>query len=429
MGDHAVTVDHVWVGAVTDTTATVVVRCSGDSIRLGYAPGSWSNPTYTSLAAISGDVARYELSGLTAGTTYVYRPEVDGTLDDGGTFTTFPTAGDPASFRFATTSCSGLTPDYPGDTEDVSNTPVWDDIAATDPLFFFQTGDLHYRDISTNTPALYRTAFDDVLAESRPNALFRAMPVVYMWDDHDFGPNNSGGNATSKPAAQQVYRERVPHYPLASTSGAIWQSFTVGRVLFILTDSRSDSASRSTTDSESKRLLGAEQEEWFYDTIAESDAPLIVWGCSTPWVDSEPLYDSDSYGSFTYERARIAEWLLTEGHYNRLLVVSGDNHANALASKGNNPWGWFPVCHFGSLDATPVKKGGPFDFSMPSRGQFGVVDITDDGSKVTASVSWRRTTIELESRLFRFPLRAPHELRRTQGNFYVAQAVDQVAGL
>jgi hypothetical protein len=40
------------------------------------------------------------------------------------------------------------------------------------------------------------------------------LPMAYMWDDHDFGPDNSDATAPGRDASLRAYREYVPHYPL-----------------------------------------------------------------------------------------------------------------------------------------------------------------------------------------------------------------------
>lgn len=406
------TVSHVWSGGFTDTTATVVARCSGTSARLGYCAGtSWASPTYTNAVSVANGVARFSLTGLAKDTVYTYRIEEDGTLDTTDNRLRTVKVGEAYSFSFAAASCAGLSPTYPGAASDVSNSPVFGNIVDASPHFFVHLGDLHYRDVTTNSASLFRTAFDDALAESYPKAMWRALPVVYMWDDHDFCGNDSGGDSTAKPAAQQVYRERVPSHTVPE-SGAVYHTFVVGRVRFIVTDLRSESSNRSTTDSESKVMLGSTQEAWFKSTLSAATEQLIVWINTSPWATASPyLYDTDSWGSFTYERDRLWRWIASNGWAERMLMISGDNHANSIATGTNNPWGRWPVVHFGSLDATPLTKGGPFDWTEESRGQFGTVEITDDGTNViTATIKHRRTSAVRRTTTIEFPRLAPADV-------------------
>ena len=71
-------------------------------------------------------------------------------------------------------------------------------------------------------------------------SLYENYPIVYTFDDHDAGSDNTNGNAFSINEVNQVYREIVPHYPLTSSlSKGIQQTFVAADTLFIITDLRS----------------------------------------------------------------------------------------------------------------------------------------------------------------------------------------------
>ena len=40
------------------------------------------------------------------------------------------------------------------------------------------------------------------------------MPIIYIYDDHDFGPNDADGNTKSRNAASIAYHQYVPHSDL-----------------------------------------------------------------------------------------------------------------------------------------------------------------------------------------------------------------------
>ena len=72
-------------------------------------------------------------------------------------------------------------------------------------------------------------------------ALYRHVPIAYVWDDHDYGPNDAGADSPTRTAARTAYREVVPHHPLVRPGDSpIQQAFTIGRVRFVLTDNRSE---------------------------------------------------------------------------------------------------------------------------------------------------------------------------------------------
>ena len=86
--------------------------------------------------------------------------------------------------------------------------------AGAAPHFFLHLGDFHYANIGVDDPWRFREASNRVLRSPRQSALYREAPIVYVFDDHDFGTDDSDGTSVTKAAVQRVYRERVPHYPL-----------------------------------------------------------------------------------------------------------------------------------------------------------------------------------------------------------------------
>jgi hypothetical protein len=66
------------------------------------------------------------------------------------------------------------------------------------------------------------------------------VPFVYVWDDHDFGGNNSNRKASSTMRRGSLTMS-VPHYPLLwlLTRRRYLPILSVGRVKFILTELRS----------------------------------------------------------------------------------------------------------------------------------------------------------------------------------------------
>src|SRR6185369_5097854 len=194
-----------------------------------------------------------------------------------GELRTFPPAG-PASFTLAFASCART-----GSASD-----VFDRIRELRPLFYMNMGDFHYLDIRTNSRPRFRAAYDTVLASPQQSELYRQIPFVYMWDDHDFAGNNSDRKSKAHEASRLTYEEYVPHYPLsfAQEDLAICQSFAVGRVKFILTDLRSQRDEPKKKDNAEKSMLGAKQKEWFKSELlaANGKYPLICWVSSVPWI-------------------------------------------------------------------------------------------------------------------------------------------------
>ena len=78
-------------------------------------------------------------------------------------------------------------------------------------------------------------AYDMALAAPHARSLWQATAVDYVWDDHDFGPNDSDGSSPSRLAAISSYWQAVPtlsSFPSSACSphtGEIFHAFAWGR--------------------------------------------------------------------------------------------------------------------------------------------------------------------------------------------------------
>ncbi|CAM3460554.1 alkaline phosphatase D family protein [Stackebrandtia soli] len=405
------TVD-MWVGAVTHNTVRVRGKVTGTAPRLAVSVSQdLAQPTFTPATSVDAQgVATFDATGLTPGVRYWCAIETSGTVDGlvkGRFRTARGPAGQPESYRFATWTCAGLTPRFPGAQPYTSNHPVLNIITdLVDPDFVVQGGDLHYANIATASAAPYRDAYDAVLhTGSTPNMSrhLRQIPVVYQWDDHDFGPNDSDSTSPGRASAAQVYRERVPHHPLPA-SGAIYHSFQRGRVLHIVSDVRYDRSPNTTADGPSKTMLGAAQLAWMEDLLSTSTAEFLAWHMPSQWMGTS----DDSWAVFSTERRRLVEMLrapggdASKGWLHRMIQTSGDVHALAIDDGTGNKWGGFPVIIAASIDSASgspqdeiYRLGGRYVPTSPGRRRYGVISIDDDGSRIVCTIDayigrWRR---------------------------------------
>jgi prolyl oligopeptidase len=314
------------VGAVTPASARVKAKLAREGLEARLVVSKSPLLTRRSYVgrAVSGtnhyNIVDFPLSKLEPDTKYYYAVEIDGRLERAkrGSFRTLPGPG-PASFQFGFASCARTG----------SASESFDRIRENDPLFFLHMGDFQYLDIRTNSRALFRAAYDSVLASPSQSELYRNVPLAYVWDDHDFGGNNANRRSDTQEAARLTYEEFMPHYPLVfDRSGPIAQTFSVGRVKFILTDLRSDRDSVTNKDDEHKTILGDKQKEWFKRELLEANGkyPLIVWMSSVPWIGRD--------GTNVYRNVRTNEF-----GYIHHAMLAGRTNAESRRGFGRNPGG------------------------------------------------------------------------------------------
>jgi phosphodiesterase/alkaline phosphatase D-like protein len=419
-----------WAGALTPTSAVVKAKLARptETARLALS----KNPDLSRafyVPAERGDslIASFHVRNLEPNLYYYYAVDVSGDRDlqNRGRFRTYPSG--PTSFNFAFASCART----------ASSHPVFQTILRNTPLFFLHVGDFHYLDIKQNNRDAFRRGYDLVLASPTQSALYRNVPFVYMWDDHDFGGNDSNAEANVHEAARLTYQEYVPHYPLVAGSGnvPIHHAFTVGRVRFILTDLRSSRVPITAPDNDEKTMLGDAQKRWFKSELlaAKGKYPLIFWVTSVPWLGGHgtnyypvpvnysgyahhrnlppvPITQGrvylggaslpppeDHWSLYSVERREIADFI-KQNAITGLCIIHGDAHMLAADNGSNADYATgrgapIPVIAAAPLDQAASIKGGPYSQGIykPSRGEgcFGLVRVLDRTDAIRVIYSGR----------------------------------------
>lgn len=393
---------HVWVGAVTPYSAKVafyyeqeveaVVHFTSDGDQSSKS-SEWKKVTGSNLNS-----ALFTLEGLQPGTRYRYSVAIrDKEMPVvSGEFQT-PEYG-PYSFSFVATSCA----------ETGSNHQVFEKLREEDPLFFLILGDWFYANVAENDPELFRAAYVANFLVASRQALHQKVPIAYMWDDHDYGPNNSDSSSLSKPAAHKSYTAMVPHYPLsnATEEAHIGQEFIIGRVRFLMPDLRSNRVQGQT-------LLGEKQKQWLFKQMlaAKTSGQAIVLVSSVSWQGNSG--QGDGWQTVPDERQEILHFV-EEDTIPLALILSGDEHHSSYYS-GSDSFGQIPNAHVAPADSTPYSGyAGPATIGpFLDRGQYGVISVNDVGdATITFTIEGKNSsqqgdTLYVESFAFQLPETQP----------------------
>jgi len=307
------------------------------------------------------------------------------------TFKTFSPELTPASFTFGAASCA----------RSGSNSPVFNSLTDEKFNFFLQNGDLHYDDVAVDNVTKFYEAYYKVFSSPNQRRFYESTPIYYVWDDHDFGPNDADGNSPSKPAATSAYNKFVPHSPLKNvgltqtneiskleeilneTPFGIFRSFVVGRCMFIVLDLR------SFLEVKPGEILGENQEKWLEHQIhiagATKEIKQVFIVESIPWIFNGGLtFEENVWSNYIPTKQKIAK-LIEENLYKnnkKVMMIGGDAHMLGFDDGRNNAFGGFPVVQAASLDQKPNCKGGPYSHGgKPGRGQYGVIEVVDNGGE------------------------------------------------
>lgn len=331
------------VGAVTDTSAKISVRTDeSGTVEIQYT----TDPSFATWAVSAPAVTTTEgdftaiatISGLTAATTYHYRVAIGGVVDQSfsaGTFRTFPVPDAAASFSFAVAA------DLVDNTElpDVA-APAYQAIAAQNPAFLLQIGDFDHRD-PVDLAEMRQMHRDVRSASTRSGADFAAniapsVPVFHVWDDHDYGPNNSDKTWAQKGSALQAFKEYYPTPALANPNAGIWHKFSYAQADFFMLDLRSQRDPNTDADGPDKSMLDGDgipngQKQWLKSELLASTAAWKFIISSVPFNrTSKP---TDAWAAFPTERSEIVKFI-NDNEIEGVIIVSGDMHSGGAIDNG-----------------------------------------------------------------------------------------------
>ncbi len=230
---------------------------------------------------------------------------------------------------------------------------IWSTIAAESPDAFIFMGDNVYGDAYRSNPLFsdptmpkMRGAYNE-LAQSTHFAKFRAnVPVLPIWDDHDFGANDGGADYLFKDQAKELFLDAwaIPKGDIRRKREGVYTSKIVGeagkRVQIILLDTRSFRTYLQATDkrnapgkeryvpleSGAGTLLGEKQWNWLQGELKKpAELRLLV---SSIQVIADG-HGWEAWRTMPAEREKLYN-MITETGANDVVLLSGDRHAGAF---------------------------------------------------------------------------------------------------
>lgn len=260
---------------------------------------------------------------------------------------------DPPAFSVATGSCAYINePQYdrPGKPYG-SNYQIFGNIAAQKPDLMLWLGDNTYLrepDWSTRTGMLHRFTHSRSLPELQP--LLAATHHYAIWDDHDFGPNDSDGTWVHKDMAWEVFRAfwGNPTFGVNGQKGCTtW--FQFNDVDFFLLDNRYFRTPNHCASCP-RTMLGQEQLEWLKGALAESQAPFKIVAVGGEVLST--LKSHERYiNLFPAERDSILTHIERE-NIKGVVFLTGDVHLTELSALKNARGNWVY-----DLTTSPLTSG------------------------------------------------------------------------
>ncbi|MCB9285893.1 MAG: alkaline phosphatase family protein [Lewinellaceae bacterium] len=340
------------------------------------------------------------------GTEYEYRLLINGQEVDLDYPTEFRTQElwqwrhDPPAFSVAIGSCSYINEsvyDRPG-TPYGSDYQIFSTIHRMRPDAMIWLGDnVYLREVDwySRTGIFNRYTHTRSLPEMQP--LLASTHHYAIWDDHDYGPNDSDRSYVHKETTLEAFRLfwANPTFGVNGQKG-ITSFFQYNDIDFFLMDDRYFRSPNRMKEGV-KTMLGKEQLEWLIDALVASYAPFKMVCIGNQVLN--PVKNSETYENlFPEERAYLLKRIEEEGLKN-VIFLTGDRHKSELSkyvnaqdntiydltisplTAGVNTWEEENELR---VEGTEVKKHnfGLLEFSGPRTGRVLTIRVIDaDGNE------------------------------------------------
>lgn len=311
-------------------------------------------------------------------------------------------AGDAVLTRIAFGSCVNENRDM----------KFWDVIAEQKPQAFLLIGDNVYGDTGSFSDADIPTltaSYRRLSSRQEFTRFRRTVPMMTVWDDHDFGANDAGGSFAFKEQAEKIFETYWGSSEQVRGRPGVYESRIVGpmgkRVQFIILDARffrSDLARLPYREQSpplgwyipnndpKATILGDAQWAWLEQELTKP-AELRFIVSSTQVVTS--AHGFESWFNFPKERDRLYAKLASK-NVNNAIFLTGDRHSGGFYN-ASVPGVSRPIWDFTSSSLNFAFGKGDGSEKEPDQTRtgglwgipnFGQIDIDWEAKKVIMSL-------------------------------------------
>ncbi len=257
-----------------------------------------------------------------------------------GAFKTPPPPNSPTQFKLAVTSCMKKGDGQQG----------WVALLKQHPDVHLMIGDSTYAD-TTDYPTIWQhhliyrqvPEFAKVLAH---------VSTYAVWDDHDYGPNNSDGTSLGKANSLRAFKELFPNPKMGTQkTPGVFHTFSRGDVQFFMLDIRYHRSPDKAKNNAKKRMLGDGQYQWLKTELLKSKAKFKIIAMGSTLQASK----ADGWRIYSFARKRLFE-LITKHHISGVIFLSGDIHKSIIQTHRPKIKNAYPLTEVISSGITRSKE-------------------------------------------------------------------------
>lgn len=280
-------------------------------------------------------------------------------------------------FSFIAGSCAYLNQDEydrPGRGRYGQDSSIFETMAKENASFNLWLGDNWYTreaDFYSAWGLNYRPSHDRSFPVMQN--LLKAMPQFAIWDDHDYGPNNSDASYFLKDAARNTFIKYWSNPSYGEGGQGIYTKITWNDVDIFLLDDRWWRSNDDMMDSingqpnKDKRMFGAQQMEWLKNALlfSEGDRQIHFRIIATGSQVLNPFSPYDCFRHYSYEYNDLMNFI-DENKITGLLFLTGDRHHSEIIKQDRD--GLYPLYDITASPFTSsVAKTRDAEINNPDR--------------------------------------------------------------
>ena len=283
---------------------------------------------------------------------------------------------------------------------------IWPSIKNENIDGFIFLGDNVYGDIPSGKLSKMKKAY--AMQKTRlPKWLMSNKEILAIWDDHDFGLNDGGGDYPFKKDAQKMFldfwgiskddprsnRDGIYFKQTKEIEGLAVEIIGLDTRFFRSKLKGKKNAYKKNNDLEAT-ILGQDQWSWFEKSIENSSADMLIILSSIQILATDHPYEK--WGNFPLERKRILKLIANASKDKTILAISGDRHRSGIYQNED----------FIEITASSLNKSASKNIetdplligkTYPIK-NFGILDIEPSKNKVTVSIH-DQNGLELNSKI------------------------------